>query len=155
LRLEAFLFLAAAAGAAHAGFDANGVRLGAPEKVVKQRFPNAHCQPLQWETRAAERRCDDSRAVLAGMECSVTFYLKGDAVEAFDVRVNTRDVERLTKLAAERYGSPPEEKRTEKVLTRQWRDESERALLSMPEGQRRASLLVWRGTFYDEIYKIR
>jgi hypothetical protein len=155
LRLEAFLGLAVLAGAAHAGFDANGVRLGASEKVVKQRFPNAHCQALQWQTRAAERRCDDSRAVIGGMECSVTFYLKGDAVEALDLRVSAHELERLSKLASERYGAPPEEKSTEKSRTRQWREESEHALLSMPEGQRRASLLVWRGAFYDEIYKVR
>jgi len=143
------------AQAASGAFEANGVRLGASEAVLRKQFPNAHCQPLQWESRAADRRCDDSRVTLAGAEARITVYLKDDAVEAFDVRFDSRDVERFSKLVAERFGQAPVRKDTEKAHTLQWRKNGERALIGTQEGQRRASLLVWRGAFYDEIYKVR
>lgn len=151
-----FLFVAAlGAQGAGAAFDANGVTLGASEKVVKEHFPNAHCQPLQWESRAADRRCDDSRIVLAGVDARITVYLRKDAVEALDVRFESRDVERFAKRVSESFGAPPTTKSTEKARTLSWRKDGERALLSEQNGQRRASLLVWRGAFYDEIYKVR
>jgi hypothetical protein len=148
----AFLFVAQAA---LAGFDANGVALGDAEQVVKRHFPNAHCQALQWRSRAADRRCDDSRVEVAGFEGSITFYLKDGAVAAVDLRLLNRDAARFAKLATERYGAPPREKTSEKAHTLEWRRNGERALLSTLEGQRRASFLVWRGDFYDEIYKVR
>jgi hypothetical protein len=158
LRPERLLLLAVAvlsAEGALAAFDANGVTLGASEEVVKQHFPNAHCQPLQWETRAADRRCDDSRTTLAGVEARITVYLKNDAVEAFDVRFESRDAERFTKLVSKSLGASPVARDTEKAHTLSWRKNGERALLSMQDGQRRATLVVWRGAFYDEIYKVR
>ncbi len=152
----ALLFVAAlAARPAGAAFDASGVTLGASEKVVKEHFPNAHCQPLQWESRAADRRCDDSRITLAGADASITLYLKRDAVEAIDVRFDSREVQRFARRVTESFGAPPAEKNSEKARTLNWRRNGERALLSTLEGQRRSSLLVWRGAFYDEIYKVR
>jgi len=142
-------------GPAAAGFDANGVALGADEAAVEKRFPNAHCQMLQWQSRAADRRCDDSRASVAGMEGSITFYLKAGAVEAYDWRFDARNAEQLAKLLTERFGHAPVEKASEKARTLQWRGNGERALLSTEPGRRRATLLVWRGAFYDEIYKVR
>jgi hypothetical protein len=158
LRPEALVFLLLAPLPGHAaapGFDANGVVLGDTELAVKKHFPNAHCQALQWESRAADRRCDDSRVTLAGREARITVYLKHDSVEAFDVRFDSRDAERFARFLAERFGGPPLAKDTEKAHTLQWRSNGERALISTQEGQRRASLLVWRGAFYDEIYKVR
>lgn len=158
MRREGLLFAFLAPLLAHAaadGFDANEVKLGASEKIVKRHFPNAHCQALQWRSRAADRRCDDSRVAVAGFDGSITFYLKDDAVAAFDLRFLTRDAARFAKLASERYGAPPREKASEKAHTLEWRRNGERALLSTQEGQRRASFLVWRGDFYDEIYKVR
>lgn len=148
--LLATLFAPAAAVA----FDANGVTLGASEKAVREHFPNAHCQPLQWQSAAADRRCDDSRVTLAGTEARITVYLKNDAVEALDVRFSSRDAERFAKLVSESLGTPTVNS-TEKARTLGWRKGGERALLSTQNGQRRASLLVWRGAFYDEIYKVR
>lgn len=148
------LALALAHGAAAAG-DIDGLALGASEKAVKERLPNAHCQPLQWTSRAADRRCDDSRAQLAGMEVRVTLYLKSDAVEGFDVRFDSRDAARMEKLASEHFRAKPVAKDTEKMHTLQWRANGEHGLLGTQPGERRASLLVWRGDFYEEIYKVR
>src|SRR3954463_12806016 len=89
--LSPFIFLVLA-GAAGAGDDLNDVRLGASEKELQQRFPHANCQPLEWASRAADRRCDDSRITFAGFDASVTFYLRRNVVEAFDVRFDQRDL---------------------------------------------------------------
>jgi hypothetical protein len=158
LRPERILCLLLAPLAAHAApsaFDANGVRLGDAERLVKQRFPSAHCQPLQWESRAADRRCDDSRSIIAGHEARITVYLKKDAVEALDIRFESGEVPGFAKLVTERFGGPPVKKDNEKTHTLAWRKNSERALLTTMDGQRRATLLVWRGSFYEEIYKVR
>lgn len=155
MRPEGWLLVLAPLVAHAAGeLDANGVRLGASERAVKEHFPNANCQPLQWESRAADRRCDDSRILIAGLEASVTFYLKADAVEAFDLRFDSREVDRFAKLASEHLGKP-EVTTTEKSRAFEWRANGEHALLGAQTGQRRASLLVWRGNFNDEIYKVR
>ena len=140
---------------ADAALDIDGLALGASEKAVQQRLPNAHCQALQWESRAADRRCDDSRAQLAGVEVRITVYLKAGAVEAFDVRFDSRYAGRFEKLAGERFAAEPVRKQGEKVSTLEWRSGAAQALLSTQPGQRRASLLVWRGAFYDEIYRVR
>ena len=67
--------LALVASAASAAYDVNEVKLGASEPDIKQRFPNAHCRALEWPSRAADRRCDDSRITFGGIDASVTFYL--------------------------------------------------------------------------------
>jgi len=154
---ERALFLAfallAAGRAAAADFD--GLALGATESAVKARLPSAHCQPLQWESRAADRRCDDSRAVVDKTEVGITVYFKADAVQAFDLRFESRYAARFAKLTSERFGAAPVERETEKAHLRQWRSGAEQALLTSDPGERRASLLVWRGSFNDEIYKVR
>ncbi|HEX7052381.1 MAG TPA: hypothetical protein VF211_00425 [Burkholderiales bacterium] len=147
--------LALLAPAAHAGVDIDGLALGLSERAVLRRLPSAHCQPLQWKSLAADRRCDDSRARVAGLEVRITVYLKSDAVEAFDVRFDSRDAERMAQLASERFGAKPVAKAGEKVRTLRWQGHGERGLLSTQPGERRASLLVWRGDFYEEIYRVR
>jgi hypothetical protein len=151
LLLVAWLLVAAAL----AGPAIDGLALGASERAVKQRLPNAHCQPLQWESRAADRRCDDSRALLAGMEVRLTVYLKDDAVEAYDVRFDSREAARVEKLATEHFAAKPVARENEKTHTLHWRANGERGVLTTQPGERHASLLVWRGDFYDEIYKVR
>jgi len=37
----------------------------------------------------------------------------------------------------------------------EWKSGDERARLTSEKGRRRASLLVWRGTFETEIYKVK
>jgi hypothetical protein len=159
LRPERLALLALAGGVAASGVAAaagiDGLSLGASERAVTQRLPNAHCQPLQWDSRAADRRCDDSRAMLGGLEVRITVYLKADAVEAFDVRFDSREAARVEKLATEHFGAKPLSKDQEKARTLHWLGGGERGLLSTQPGQRRASLLVWRGAFYDEIYRVR
>jgi len=144
------LLLAASASAA---YDANQVSLGASEMQIKERFPHANCRPLEWPSRAAERRCDDSRIAFGAIDASITFYLKRDALEGFDVRFDRREFDRMTQFLRKAYGQPVEESADPARV--EWKNRGERALLSAEQGRRRASLLVWRGAFLDEIYKVR
>src|SRR3954464_12476127 len=112
LALRAAVFSAAAffvAPAAAAAYDANGVALGASEDDIKKRFPSAYCKPLEWVSRAADRRCDDAKISFGGAEGRITFYLRKGAVQAFDVRFDTKDLDRVTKLLKTRYGNPVSE----------------------------------------------
>jgi len=161
-----FALLAAAffaASPARAAYDANGVALGASEDDIKKRFPSAFCKPLEWASKAAERRCDDAKISFGGAEGRITFYLKKGAVQAFDVRFDTKDLDRVAKQLKTRYGNPvsevkenvgPEGKLRElyKVL---WESKPDRALLTAQTGQKRASLFVSRGNFDEEIYRVR
>lgn len=147
-----------------AGYDANGVALGASEQALIQQFPSAHCQPLQWKSRAADRRCDDARIVLGGVSARITFYLKGGEVQAFDVAFNPRDADRLAKFLKTRYGAPlaeardvlgPAGKPEREIYKVRWEQGAERAVLTSIKGRRRATLSVSRGDFEEEIYRIR
>jgi len=146
-------FLLLAAFPALAAYDINEVALGASEKQLKQRFPYANCRPLEWPTRAADRRCDDSRISFGGVDASVTFYLRRDAVEGFDVRFDRGELERVMEFLRKRYGAPAAE--GPEPLKAEWKDKAERAVLTAEQGRRRASLLVSRGTFEEELYKVR
>ena len=150
-----FLIFALAAQPAAAAFDVNEIALGASEYEIKAKFPQANCRELEWPSRAADRRCDDSRMKMAGIDASVTFYLRKDAVEGFDVRFDKGNVERMSKFLVERYGKPASEKTGALGATLEWRANTERARLSAEQGRRRASLLVWRGAFEAELYRIR
>ncbi|TMI14914.1 MAG: hypothetical protein E6H38_08085, partial [Betaproteobacteria bacterium] len=94
-----------------AAYDVNGVALGARESEVKKKFPSIHCKELEWKSLAAERRCDDSKVAFGGAEVRITFYLRKDAVQAFDVRFDARDTERIAAFAKSRYGAPVSETR--------------------------------------------
>ena len=146
------LFLLLFAGSAHA-YDLNGVALGASEKDIRQQFPYANCRPLEWPSLAADRRCDDSRIIFAGVDASVTFYLRKGKVEGFDVRFDHRDIAGIVKFLTPRYGAPDFE--GPGPVMAQWKRSAERATITSEQGRRRASLLVSRGTFEDEIYKVR
>ena len=158
------MLLAAAPLAVQAAYDANGVALGSPEREIRQRFPSAYCKALEWQSRAADRRCDDSRISFGGVEARVTFYLKKDRVEAFDVRFDTKEIERVVGFLKERYGKPVSEvrdtfedkgKNTRQVYKLLWEAKGERAVLNAQLDKRRASLLVSRGDFEEEIYRVR
>jgi hypothetical protein len=157
--LLAALFLA---GHALAAFDVNEVTLGASEADVKRRFPSANCKRLEWESRAADRRCDDSRINFGGVESRVTFYLRKDKVEAFDVRFDSRELDRVVAHVKQSYGKPASEqrdtlgdKKPRQVYKALWEGKEERAALVSRSDERRGSLLVSRGNFEEEIYKIR
>jgi hypothetical protein len=146
------------------GYDANGVALGAPEAEVRKTFPSARCRALEWQSRAAERRCDDARIVFGGAEARITVYLKADRVQAFDVRFDERDLERVTGFLKSRYGKPLAETR-EKIERRggearemykiRWEKGAERAVLTSQLKATRVDLSVWLGNFDEEIYRIR
>lgn len=145
------------------GFDANGVGLGATETEVRKRYPAARCRELEWKSSAAERRCDDAKVEFGGAEARVTFFLKGDAVQAFDVRFDALHLERVVAHLKQRYGVPDSETR-EKVERRRstrelykvrWERGGDRAVLTTQLKRRRVDLNVWRGDFDTEIYRIR
>ena len=136
-----------------AALDVNELKLGASEKEVKQRFPGVHCRPLEWPTNAADRRCDDSRVKVSNLEASITFYLRQDSVEGFDLRFEKAVLPAMGKHFLDRYGKPVVADRDDIVY--EWKVDGERARLTSEKGRRRASLFVWRGTFEDEIYKIK
>ena len=150
--------------AAPAALDIKDVGLGANEQDIKRALPSAHCRPLQWESKAADRRCDDSRVGFGGVEVQVTFYLKKDAVEAFDVRFDTKELERFVAFLKSRYGPPVTETKDTyrrkdggeryvyKVL---WEDGKQHAVLAAQLEKRRASMLVSRGKFEEEIHLVR
>lgn len=150
------------AGHALAAFDVNEVTLGSNEADVKRRFPSANCKKMEWESRAADRRCDDSRVNFGGVEARVTFYLRKDRVEAFDVRFDSRELDRVIAHAKQRYGKPASEqrdtlgdKKPRQVYKALWEGKDERAALVSRSDDRRGSLLVSRGSFEEEIYKVR
>jgi hypothetical protein len=145
------------------GFDANGVALGAREAEVLKAFPAARCQAMDWKTDAADRRCDDAPVRFGGAEARISFYLKKDAVQAFDLRFEARDFDRVASHLKSRYGQPDaervetfqrgsEERQVRKV---RWKQGGDQAVLSAQVGRRRAELSVWRGKFDSEVYRIR
>lgn len=146
------------------GYDANGVALGAPEAEVRKAFPSARCRDLEWKSQAAERRCDDAKIVFGGAEARITVYLKADRVQAFDLRFDESDLERVTGFLKSRYGKPLAETR-EKIERRtgeareiykvRWEKGAERALLTSQLKRKRVDLSVWLGNFDEEIYRIR
>ncbi len=148
---------------ANAAYDVNEVALGAGEKDLRQKFPSAHCKALEWRSGAADRRCDDSRITLGGVPARVTFYLRQDKVEAFDVRFDAQQLEKLIAYLKERYGKPAAEQRDtvgepgkeRRIVKLLWDAKNERAVLTAQLDQRRGSLLVSRGAFDEEIYKVR
>jgi hypothetical protein len=153
-------------------YDIRDLQLGAKEVDVRRALPSAHCKALEWKSKAADRRCDDSRVVFGGVEVRVTFYLKKDALEAFDVRFDTRELERFVAFLKSRYGKPEAESRdeypvgspskdgkgeraTRKVYKALWEKNGERAALTAQMEKRTASMLVSRGSFDEEIYRVQ
>jgi hypothetical protein len=87
------------------------------------------------------------------VDASVTFYLRRDAVEGFDVRFDRGELERVMEFLRKRYGAPVA--KGPEPIKAEWKDKAERAVLTAEQGRRRASLLVSRGTFEEELYKVR
>jgi hypothetical protein len=143
-------------------YDINGVAIGGSEADVKRAFPSALCKPLEWASPAADRRCDDAKIALGGIEARITFYLKKNAVEAFDVRFDTTELERFKTFIKGRYGKPLAE--TSETIERQgkpartvykarWEKAPEHAVLVAQLEQKRSSLSVSRGDFEEAIYR--
>ena len=149
---------------AQAALDIKDIAIGAKEQDVKRQLPSVNCKPLQWESKAADRRCDDSRVVLGGVEEQVTLYHKKYVVDAFDVRFNTRELDRFVSFLKSRYGNPETETREtiagkgdkpREVYKALWQNGKQRAVLTAQLEKRRATMLVSRGDFEEEIYRVR
>ena len=82
MRTLALVALLAAAPAASAAFELNGVPLGGNEAQVKKAFPSARCKPLEWSSRVADRSCDDAKVAVGGVAARLTVYLKADSIQA-------------------------------------------------------------------------
>ncbi|MGH8691226.1 MAG: hypothetical protein ACREUS_09385 [Burkholderiales bacterium] len=150
---------------AAAAYDLKGIALGAQEKDLRRALPSARCKALEWQSRAADRRCDDSRVAFGGIEVKVTFYLKKGVVEAFDLRFDTKELDRFVGFLKSHFGPPQSESRdsfpkgkskssrdVHRVL---WERAGERAVLTAQLEKSRAALLVYRGEFEEEIYRVR
>ena len=156
------LILALAAGPAW-GFDANGVALGAAEAEGRKAFPAARCQPMEWKTDDADRRCDDAPVRFGGADARITFFLRKDSVQAFDVRFEQKDLRGVVEYLRQRYGRPDAEGHetfqrrgdARSVYKLRWEKGQDRAVLSSMSGRRRVDLNVWRGNFNTEVYRIK
>jgi len=162
IRLVLALALAGALPAL--AFEANGLRLGAPEAEVTRAFPSARCKALEWKSEAADRRCDDSRVAVGGVTARITVYLKAGTVQAFDIRFDGRDLERMKTHFRVAYGVPAAEvteviargdKGERRVFKMRWEKGAERAVLTALENSKRAGLEAWRGNFDTEIYRVK
>lgn len=158
------LALALAAAFPALAFDANGMKLGASEADVRKVFPNAYCKALEWKSDAADRRCDDARATFAAVRARLTVYLKGDEVQAFNLRFDAPDLEALKQHLRNAYGKPSSEateviprgeKGERRVFKMRWERGAERAVLTAPENSKRVGLEAWRGNFDTEIYRVK
>ena len=146
------------------GYDINGVALGGREADVQKAFPSARCKPLEWKSDAADRRCDDARIPLGGAQARITVFLKGDAIQAMDLRFNGRDLERVKEALRARWGAPQAEAtevfaagdgKDRRVYKMRWAKGADRAVLTAQLDKKRATLEISRGRFPDEIYRVR
>lgn len=145
-------------------FELNGIALGGREAEVKKAYPSAFCKPLEWKSAAADRRCDDAKISFGGVPARVTFYLKADAIQAFDLRFDSSGRDRVTALLKSRWGAPiseitesfsRRERNERRIYKVRWAQGKDQALLSVPLNRRRATLSASRGNFDEEIYRVR
>jgi hypothetical protein len=158
------LLAAVAPGVAGATFAVNGVALGGSEADVKQAFPSALCKPLEWKSRAADRRCDDARVAVAGVEARVTVYFLSGAVQGLTLRFESKHTKKIADHLRGAFGPPTaegdvvivrrkgEERRALRV---RWEKGADRAVLTAHPKAKRATLDLARGDFEEEIYRVR
>jgi hypothetical protein len=162
--LFAVLLLLFAGLARAAGFDINGMALGDAEAAAIKAFPSARCKPLEWKSDAADRRCDDGKIVVAGVQAKITVYLKRDSIQGFDLRFDVKDQDRLAGHFKGRWGKPVSEgrdkiyregKEAREVYKVAWQQGQDRAVLTSVSTGKRASLSAARGRFEEEIYRLK
>jgi hypothetical protein len=145
-------------------YDVGGVRLGGKEVDIKRAFPSVHCKALEWKTDAADRRCDDAKISLGGVEARITVFLKADAIKAYDLRFDIKELERVKAHLKLRWGAPLAEatevisrkdKEDRKVFKARWEKGADRALLVAQLEKKRASIEVSRGNFPEEVYRVK
>jgi len=109
---------------------------------------------------ALRRRQDDA----GGIEARITFYLRKDAVQAFDLRFDTKDLDKLVAYLKARYGKPLSElkevsardaKSGAEIYKARWEKGADRAVLVSQLEKKRSSLIVSRGDWEEEIYRVR
>ena len=146
------------------GYDLNGVKLGGKELDVKKAYPSAHCKALEWRTDAASRRCDDPRVALGGVFARITVFLKADAIQGYELRFDTKDLERVKAALVARWGAPlaeatevisKKDKEDRKVFKMRWEKGADLAILTAQLDKKRGGVDVSRGNFATEIYRVR
>jgi hypothetical protein len=147
-----------------AAYEVNGVRLGGREIDVKKSFPSAYCKALEWKSDAADRRCDDAKVAVDGIQTRITVYMKADVIQAFDLRCDIKDLERMKKALQGRWGAPlaenteivaKKDKPDRKVFKMRWEKGADLAILTAQLDKKGVAVEVSRGNFPQEIYRIR
>ncbi|MGH8675851.1 MAG: hypothetical protein ACREVG_16275, partial [Burkholderiales bacterium] len=86
------------------------------------------------------------------------------AVQAFTVRFDTRDRDKVAAFVRSRWGAPSasatetisrKDKVDRKIYKVRWDNGNEHALLTAQLDRKRATLEAWRGNFAEEIYRVR
>ena len=163
MKRTCFLLLCLLAAPALA-YEIAGIRLGGKEIDVKKAMPSALCKALEWKSDAADRRCDDAKVPLGGVEARIAVFFKAGAVQAYDIRFDVKDLERVKAHLRANWGAPLAEateviarqgKPDRKVFKMRWEKGADRAVLVAQLEKKRASLEVSRGNFPTEIYQVR
>lgn len=145
-------------------FDVNGIKLGGSELEVKKSIPGVHCKALEWKSDAADRRCDDARVGVGGVETRFTVFLKAGAIQAYDIRFDVKDLERMKTHLRSSWGAPlgevtdviaQRDKIERKVFKMRWEKGADRAILTAQLEKKRVNLEVSRGNFPEEIYRVK
>ena len=145
-------------------YDLNGISIGGKEIDARKAMPSANCKALEWKSDAADRRCDDARVAVGGVESRVTVFLKAGVIQAYDVRFDVKNLERMKTHLRSRWGAPLAEAteniarkdaKDRQVLKMRWEKGADRAVLVAQLEKKKASLEVSRGGFPEEIYRVR
>lgn len=145
-------------------YELNGIALGGKEIDAVKAMPSTRCKALEWKSDAADRRCDDARVAVGGVETRITVFLKAGVIQAYDLRFDIKDLDRMKAHLKARWGAPLAE--TTEVIARRdakdrqvfkmrWEKGAERAILTAQLEKKRASLEVSRGNFPTEIYRVQ
>ena len=145
-------------------FDVKGIALGASEADIRETFPSAYCKPLEWPSRAADRRCDDAEIAFAGTDARITFFLRDDVMQGYDLRFAASERPRVAGVLKSQWGAPAAEakeliqrkgKPDREVYKITWAKDRDRAVLVWRPDRKRCWLTVSRGDFAEEIYRVR
>jgi hypothetical protein len=145
-------------------YDLNGIAIGGKEIDAKKAMPSTNCKPLEWKSDAADRRCDDAKVPVGGVETRITVFLKSGVIQAYDARFDVNELERMKAHLKARWGAPLAEateviarkdKADRKVFKMRWEKGEERAILTAQLERKRATLEVSRGNFPVEIYRVK
>ena len=145
-------------------YDLNGIAIGGKEIDAKKAMPSTNCKPLEWKSDAADRRCDDAKVPVGGIETRITVFLKAGVIQAYDARFDVNELERMKAHLKARWGAPLAEateviarkdKADRKVFKMRWEKGEERAILTAQLERKRATLEVSRGNFPVEIYRVK